>query len=414
VHILVIGINYWPEETSVAPFTTGLCQHLVEAGHRVSVITAFPYYPEWRIRDAYRGRIYKRESVSGVDVRRVWHYVPRRPRGLVERLLHDITFSLSALMAACAVRKVDAIFCSSPPPFVPVVAWLHARARRVPHAIKVTDLATDAAVSTGIMVAGPLVRLARSLERFNYSRAQGVSVLCSGFEKRLVELGVPVDRVFVVTDWADTVHVRPLDRENQFRQAQGYDPADFVVLHAGSMGLKQKLETVLESAILAEKSGLPVKWLLVGDGEERERLERLTKESGLASVRFLKLLPAETLPYALASANAVLLTQQASVTDSVIPSKLLTYMASGRAILASINPASEAARRINDASCGVVVAPEDPRALLEGIMALRDLGPAVDDMGRRGREYVEAHFSKERVLQDYDRFFCAVFGEESQ
>lgn len=408
MHILVIGINYWPEQTSVAPFTTGVCEHLVEAGHQVTVVTAFPYYPEWRIRDGYRGRFYSRETIRGVDVRRVLHYVPKKPKSLMERLLHDMTFSLQALIAACGVRGIDAILCSSPPPFTPLVAWIHSRTRRVPYAVKITDLATEAAISTGILAPGLLARLARSLERFNYRGARSVSVLCRSFKAQLVELGVPADQVFVVPDWADTVRIQPLERQNRFRCEQGFDPSDFVVLHAGNMGLKQKLETVIEAAALTEKSGVPIKWLLVGDGEDREQLQQMARARSLSSVRFLRLLPRETLPWALASADLLILAQRASVTDAVIPSKLLTYMASGRAIVASVNAQSEAARRLNDARCGVIVTPEDPRALTDAVARLRELPGDLDEFGRRARAYVEANFSQAAVLGSYDRFFDTV------
>ena len=78
MHILVLGINYAPEKTSVAPFTTGLCEHLAALGHRVTVVTAFPYYPQWRVWDGYRGSLYRRETLNGVELRRVAHFVLRR------------------------------------------------------------------------------------------------------------------------------------------------------------------------------------------------------------------------------------------------------------------------------------------------------------------------------------------------
>jgi colanic acid biosynthesis glycosyl transferase WcaI len=409
VHILVIGINYWPEETSVGPFTTGLCEHLVANGHRVSVVTAFPYYPEWRIREGYRGRLRMTETINGVSVRRVRHYVPRRPRDLVERLLHDLSFSLHALIAACAVRNVDAIYCSSPPPFTPTVSWLHARLRGVPYGVSVTDLASDAALSTGIMSNGLLARLARALEKFNYTQASGVSVLCDGFKQSLIGLGVPAERVSVVPSWADTDHVTPLERNNAFRRAQKYAPDDFLLIHAGNIGLKQNLETVVEAAALSARDHADLKWLMVGDGEDRERLERVTRERHLTNLRFVGLLPKDDLPAALASANALVLTQRAAVTDSVIPSKLLTYLASGRPIIAAVNSASETAIRLTHSGGGVVVTPERPRALLEAALELRRLGGDADTLGLTGRRYVEAHYSKPSVLKQYDQFFGAIF-----
>src|SRR3990172_9094454 len=278
MRLLVIGINYAPEPTSVAPFTTGLCEHLVEQGHRVSVITAFPYYPQWRTYDGYRGLLYKFEKINGVGLRRVIHFVPSKPKNLVQRLLHDVSFSINALLAIPSVGAFDGIFCSSPPPFVPAVAWLASRLGGVPFAMKLTDLAAEAATSLGMMSGkGSLARWASILERFNYRRAAGISVLSPAFRENLIQIGVSSAKIHLVPDWADTEAIRPLPRDNDFRRRNGLTVNDFVMLHAGNMGLKQGLHTVVEASRLGELSsaGADTVWLLVGDGEERRSLQEL-------------------------------------------------------------------------------------------------------------------------------------------
>ncbi|MGH2600427.1 MAG: glycosyltransferase, partial [Dehalococcoidia bacterium] len=76
MRILLIGINYWPEETGIAPYTTGLAEHLAARGHEITVLTGVPHYPQWRILESYAGRLRARESIRGVRVRRFRHYVP--------------------------------------------------------------------------------------------------------------------------------------------------------------------------------------------------------------------------------------------------------------------------------------------------------------------------------------------------
>lgn len=410
MHLLVMGINYAPEPISVAPFTTGLCEHLVEQGHRVSVITAFPYYPQWRTYDGYRGLLYKYERINGVDVRRVIHFVPSEPKKLAQRLIHDITFSFNAMLAIPPVGSLDGIFCSSPPPFMPTVAWLASRLHGVPFAMQLTDLATDAATSLGMLNReGWLVRWAHALENLNYERAAGISVLCSGFRDKLIRRGVPAEKIGIVPTWADTETIRPLPRENDFRRRNGLAVDDFVMLHAGNMGLKQGLHTVVEAARLSEASYTRAKWLLVGDGEERRRLQESAAACGLSALRFLPLQPAETFPYMLAAADVLLLVQRADVTDSVIPSKLLTYMAAGRPIVASVNKDSEVARRIQEGDCGLIVPPEDPHSLVDAIQYLRAAGVEAQRLGHNGRVYVEERFGKRTVLGLYDRFLATVF-----
>jgi len=345
-----------------------------------------------------------------VDVRRVIHFVPSKPRSLVQRLLHDISFSFNAMLAIPAIGSFDGLFCSSPPPFVPTVAWLARRMRGVPFAIKLTDLAADAAVSLGVMhEQRGLVRWARALEKFNYERAAGISVLCPAFKENLVRQGVPAEKISLVPDWADTETIRPLPRENAFWRQNGLADSDFVALHAGNMGLKQGLQTVVEAARLSQASSANTAWLLVGDGEERRRLQESVAEYGLSALRFLPLQPAETFPYVLAAADVLLLVQRASVTDTVIPSKLLTYMAAGRPIVASVNEGSEAARRIREAECGLIVPPEDPTALAGAVQDLRRAPLEAKRLGASGRAYVGEYFTREVVLEQYDRFLAKTF-----
>lgn len=405
MHLLVIGINYAPEMTSVAPFTTGLCEHLVQRGHQVSVITTFPYYPQWRIQDTYRGSLYRRETIKGVDVRRVIHFIPSSPRNLFQRLLHDITFSLNAMFTIPMVRSFDGILCCSPPPFVPLVVWLASRLFDVPFVINLTDLAVDAATSLGIMKDhGMLVLWAHMLEKFNYKRAAGISVLCRGFKENLVRHGVQSEKVSVVPTWADIKNIRPLSRKNHFRQQYDLAENDFVALYTGNLGLKQGLHTVVEAARLGEEKESDTKWILVGDGEERQSLQNTANLYRLSSLHFLPLQSSEIFPNVLASSDVLLLTQRDTVINTVIPSKLLTYMAAGRPIVASVHHESESARRIREAKCGVIVPSEDPASLLNAVQDLRNSPKEAKRLGANGRNYVENNFSKKAVLKQYVRF----------
>jgi len=413
--LLVIGINYFPEQTSVAPFTTGLCEHLVELGHSVLVITAFPYTPYWRIYKEYRGLVYKHEQIRGVDVRRVIHFIPSKPRNLVQRLLHDITFSFNAMFAIATVGSFDGIFCSSPPPFVPTVAWMASHIMGVPFAMQLTDLASDAASALGIMrYQGGLSHLAQVIENFNYQRAAGISVLCSGFKDRLVNRGVSASKIHIVPVWADTETIRPLERENIFRSQNNLDKKEYVALHAGNMGLKQGLKTVVEAARLTEMKPTKIRWMLAGDGEERGQLLDLASHYDLSKLMILPLQPKETLPFMLAAADVLLLIQKASVTDMVIPSKLLTYMAAARPVIASVNFESETARLIRDADCGLIIPPENPRMLSEAVENLCSAPKEAARLGQNGRNHVEKYFAKESVLGLYDIFLQSVFPDSAQ
>src|ERR1700686_856753 len=101
MHIGFLGINYWPDETGIAPFTTGRCEYLASRGHQVTMCTGFPYYPTWRIPEQYRGRLFSREERNGVTIHRSWVYVPKHVNA-IRRIIHEASFTASSLLRAMA------------------------------------------------------------------------------------------------------------------------------------------------------------------------------------------------------------------------------------------------------------------------------------------------------------------------
>jgi colanic acid biosynthesis glycosyl transferase WcaI len=413
MRILIIGINYAPERTAVAPFTTGLCEHLASSGHDVTVITAFPYYPEWRVWDGYRGQFFRREVVNGISVRRVWHFVPRRPSSLIQRLAHDFSYAMSAFLAGLFVGPYDIIYCSSPPPAAALSAYLLSGLKRIPYVIKLTDLASDAALATGIVKDGFKVGTARAIERFVYDGSEEIICLCQGFIDKLKKRGIDPAKLHLITDWADTENIRPLAEESAFRRDSGVAEGQLLILHTGNIGKKQELLNMVRAADLA-RDRTDLVWMLIGHGEERGLIEEEIRRRNLHNFRLMDLQPAKLLPQIYAAADVLVLNQKAAVEDAVIPSKLLTYMAAGRPVVAAVSDTSESARYIRAAKCGLVAPPGDPAALLQGILELRQNLRLRKEMGLNGRTYAESHLTKAKVLQCYDAFFRTWSGNVKQ
>lgn len=405
MRFLVVGTNYAPEKTAVGPFTTGLCEQLASnRGNEVTVITTFPYYPEWRVWGEYRGHIYQRESINNVCVRRVWHFVPGRASSVLQRLAHDLSFTVSAMLVGLFASRFDVIYCTCPPPTLALTAYLLAKIHRKPYVIKLTDLASDAALATGILKDGLAVRLARTLEGFVYRKADKVVCLCQGFIDKLTERGISPEKLQLIPDWADTQRVYPIAGASEFRSANDLSKEQFLVVHTGNMGKKQDLMNVVRASELSHDEQ-DLMWLLVGQGEERSAIEAQVRERGIRNLRLLPLQPAEDLAEMYSAADVLLLNQKSAVQDAVIPSKLLTYMAAGRSVLAAVSERSEAARLIQRAQCGLIVPPETPKALVDAALRLRRDPSLRQRLGANGRAYASLHFTKHKVLQDYDTLF---------
>jgi colanic acid biosynthesis glycosyl transferase WcaI len=405
-------MNYAPERTAIGPFTTGLSEYLVSRGHRVYVVTAFPHYPEWEIQEPYKGRIFLREMRNGVSLRRCYVRLPRNS-GALQRILYDCSFSVSAFLAGLGVSDIDVVVAVTPPVQLGFTAWILSRLKRASFIFKVHDLAVDAAVALNLIENRAVAGFARWLESLIYKKARNVLVICRGFAESIMARGVPESKILVLPDWVDTDVIRPLPRQNQFRQTFGIEADRFLVLYAGNMGAKQGLENAIRAAErLQQVCG--VLFLFVGEGSEKSCLVEIANEGRMENVRFMPLQPNEMLPYMLSAADVLLINQRASVVDIVIPCKLLTYMAAGRPVVAAVHADSEAAKYIRRADCGLVVPPEQPQALADAVRTLHADRSLAERLGRNGRSFAEVNFAKQRVLQRYDEFFAALQGANRQ
>ena len=408
MRILMMAGNYAPEETASAPLNTDVCNYLAAAGHSVSVVTTFPHYPQWKVRKEYSGRFYLREMVGDVWVRRILNYIPERPSSF-KRVLYYSSFACAAFPPACASGRPDLVICVTPPLELALSAYALGLLWRVPFVLWIKDLVPDVAIQLGMLKNPLAIALARKLERFAYRRAARLIVLSDVFADNISRKGIPSQKMEVVSDWVNTESIRPEISGETFREKNGIASAAFVVLHAGNIGDKQRLELLIQAAKHLEEHK-DIQFVVVGDGARKPAVVAEAMRLGARNVRFLPLQPAELFPQMLVSADVLALHQHAGVTDSVIPSKLLTYMASGRPVVATSAAESGTQRVISLAGCGLTVEPENPAAFAGAILKLyadRDLRARC---GASGRSFGVKNFSREAVLSRLESLLYEVAG----
>ena len=348
--------NYAPEETALhGPLNTDVCEYLAAAGHSVSVVTTFPHYPQWKIRKGYEGHFYLRETLGNVRVRRVRNYVPARPTAL-KRVLYYSSFAGAAFPAACVCERPDIVICVTPPLELAVSAAALQRLCGVPFVLWIKDLVPDVAIELGMLRNSLAIALARKLEMFAYRRASKLLVLTDGFRENLAGKGIAVQDIEMVPNWVNTEFIRPDISGEIFREKNEIDPAAFVFLHSGNIGDKQDLEILVRAAKHLEAYH-DIRFVIVGDGARKDTVVAEALRLGAHNVTFLPLQPVETFPQMLASADVLTIHQRGGVTDSVIPSKILTYMASVKAhrVATSAADRSGTSRLMEMARCGMAV-----------------------------------------------------------
>jgi glycosyltransferase involved in cell wall biosynthesis len=186
-------------------------------------------------------------------------------------------------------------------------------------------------------------------------------------------------------------------------------PADaFVVLHAGNMGAKQGLENVIACARIAAARDQRLFFVMMGDGNQRDALKAMAARDSLPNLRFMTLQPELLYASVLAAADVLLVNQRGTVRDMALPSKLTSYFASGRPVVAAVAPESETAVEIRDSGAGIVCAPDSPAALLDAISCLVDDPQLAVSLGARGERWARDVLSESAALSAYENLIEAL------
>ncbi|MFP8875299.1 MAG: glycosyltransferase family 4 protein, partial [Myxococcota bacterium] len=282
--ILVVSQFFSPEMGAPAARFHDFGRLLVERGHRVRIITGFPNSPSGIVADGYRRRLAQREWIDGIEVLRGWLYASPRLTRLTKSLGFG-TFALSASMRAVLGRpKADVVIATSPPPTVGIPGMLAARLLGAPLVFDVRDIWPEAIAASGRLQSGLVIRFLESIERAIYRNAEAVTVVTEGKRARLIEKGVPEDKVTVIPNGVDLSRFEELtvDRD-QLLAGYGLEPSAFIVVYAGIFNPAQGLDVLLDAAKSLRRTrastARPVQFALVGGGSQRERLsQRITEE----------------------------------------------------------------------------------------------------------------------------------------
>lgn len=401
MRLLVYGINYLPELTGIGKYSGEMCEWLAKRGHQVHVVTAVPYYPEWRVPDGYRRGLYRTETAGGVEVRRSNLFVPRAP-STATRLLHLASFAIASLPRVLGQRafRPDVLIAVEPTLFCAPGALVAARLSGAKTLLHIQDFEMDAMLGLGMGKAGGV---GASIERWLMRRFSAVSTISYSMGERAeAKLGNGRKALFF-PNWVDIDFVRPGPTGDLYRQLWDIPPSTRVVLYSGNMGRKQGLEIVL-SAAAALRGEADVLFIMVGAGAAADDLKQAAAAQGLSNVRFHPLQPYEQLPELMALADVHLVVQRRGAADAVLPSKLTTILAAGGNALVTAEPHTELGKLCEKhPGIAVRVEPEDAARLTEALRAMLAL---VDTGHRRhnaiARAYAEQNLDKERVLERFE------------
>lgn len=408
--ILLYGINFSPELTGTGKYSGEMAEWLAQQGHEVDVVTAPPYYPEWKVAANYTAAAFKRESMPGtqgkVQILRCPLWVPARVTGKT-RLLHLATFAASSGLGLlwALLRKPDMAFVVAPTLFQAPMSLFWCKLFGIPTWLHIQDFEVDAALEMGLVKGGSdrggiLRRTVWAIETFVLRRFDRVSSISEAMVGKLLRKGVRAERVTELPNWVSLDGVFPIPKAQSLRSELGIADHDVVVLYSGNMGEKQGLDLVIEAAeLLKDQPGL--RFVLAGQGSARARLEASAQH--LRNVMWLPLQPLNKLNALLGSADIHVLPQRADAADLVMPSKLTGMLASGRAIIGTAASDTQLGRVLHQV--GVRVDAGNSQALAQAIMTLATDGAQRDALGAAGRVFAEQTLDKHAILS---RFITTV------
>jgi glycosyltransferase involved in cell wall biosynthesis len=369
MHILFLTDNFPPEGNAPATRTFEHAREWVKKGHRVTVITGAPNFPEGRVFAGYKNRLYSREVMDGIEVRRVITYITAN-EGFLRRIVDYVSFMVTSFIAGIFVRKPDVVVATSPQFFCAVGGWLLAAVRFKPFVFELRDIWPASITAVGAMKPSLMIRLLEKLELFLYRRAQRIVAVTYSFKEELISRGIDGAKIEVVINGVDLSAYKPQKRDSELAVATKLQ-GKFVAAYVGTHGMAHALDTIVDAAeLLRDRDDIRI--LFAGGGAEAQRISQVVADRRLSNVVCLGRQDKNVMPsiWSLCDVSIVHL-RNTDLFRTVIPSKIFESFAMALPILIGV-PEGEATDIVRREQAGVVIPPEDAALMADTIRQLAD------------------------------------------
>lgn len=404
MHVLFLTDNFPPEVNASATRVHERAVYWVAAGHRVTVVTCFPNFPQGRLYTGWRQRLYQLDLLDGIEVIRLPTYITRN-EGIVRRTLDFVSFMLAVLAATPWLPRADVVVATSPQFFAAVAGWLVGVLKRRPFVFELGDLWPASIRAVGAMRQSRILDGLERVELFLYRRAAAIVALTSAFKRDLVRRGVDPQKIHVVINGVDLPRYSPRPKDRGLVEQLGLGQR-FVVGYLGTHGLAHDLQNVLSAAeSLRDDPGIC--FLLVGDGAAKPELVAAARARDLSNVVFVDPQPKGRMPAFWSVCDLALVhLKDDPVFAEVIPSKIFEAMAMGLPILL-VAPPGEASEIVEGEGVGIAVRAGAPGLLEQAVRRIQRDPAALARLARCSAEAAQRH-SRQRQADDMLRVLAPV------
>ncbi len=368
MHILFLTDNFPPEGNAPATRTYEHAREWVKNGHKVTIITCAPNFPEGKVFDGYSNSWYSKTNIDGIEVRRVKTYITAN-EGFIKRILDFVSFMFSVFFAGLFVKKPDVIVGTSPQFFTAVGAWALSAVRFKPFIFELRDIWPASITAVGAMKDSFAIRMLEKLEMFLYKRADSIISVTNAFKRELIARGVDGEKIDVVLNGVDLTKYQPVNQKDNELSDKYNLQGKFVAGYVGTHGMAHGLETIVDVAEQLKKYD-DIRILFAGGGAARKKVVDLVAQKKLSNVVLIDRQPKEMMPkvWSLCDVSLVPLVNN-DLFRTVIPSKIFECMGMGIPSIMSV-PEGEATQIIGETGSGLVVESESSSEIKEAIINL--------------------------------------------
>jgi colanic acid biosynthesis glycosyl transferase WcaI len=407
MRILYLSQYFPPEAGATQARAYEMAKTWVQLGHHVTMLAEIPNHPAGIILKDYRGKLYDRSDLDGIDVVRVW--VKASPiKNFYSRMLFYLSYMMNAIIAGIILArgKYDLIYASSPPLFVGGAALVLRIIKRIPLVFEVRDLWPESAIALGELSNRRAISLAMKLEASCYHNAIQIVVVTHNNYEHLIHRGIVKEKLFYVPNGANiemfTFHQTGRER---IRYELGLQDK-FIAIYAGIHGIAQGLETVFDAARILQPNP-DIHFILIGAGPKKAELQTLANTYNLSNLTLLPEKPREQIPDYLSAADVALIPlKKADVFKGALPSKIFDAWACELPVLISID--GEARQVVENAQGGIYIPPEDEMKMAEALIHLKDSPTERKLFAENGLNYTRQHHSRvalaENLIQHLEKY----------
>lgn len=392
---ILILTQYFPPETGAPQARLSeMARRLAKRGFEVEVLTALPNYPQGRVYEPFRGKLYATSDLDGIRVIHAPIY-PSRSARMIPRLLSYFSFVFCGLFFGLFfARRPNVLICESPPLFLGLAAMFLKTVRRCYLIFNVSDLWPESAVRMGLHCKKPLVALATALEVRCYRSSDAVTGQSWGIV-RGVQAKCPEKRVELIPNGCDCQRFQPDRRCKSLRDQYGVQDK-IVVGYAGLLGVAQGIGAIVEIADRLRENPR-IHFLIAGDGPEREQIERRLQERQLPNVSFTGWLDRDQMPAMVASFDIGFVPLRYYI-PGALPSKIYETMACQTPVVLACK-GGDPQELLERAGAGICIDYDDNDAIAGAVAQLANDTIMRQRMGELGRQYVLKHHER-RLIAD--------------